>query len=369
MKVTFQRERLAKTLLFIRNAIPKKEIEPILNTLHFKDLGNGKVQIVATDLDLMSVANCEGNVEVTGEFTIPGERLLSLIAKLSGEQISFEVKDTTIYIVCGTYKAEFKTPGTENYPEVYKITEKDAVVSFKRETLLAGFKRIDFAVNEDEAKKMLMAVQISRKGMVASDGKVTAIYREEFDVDELCISSNCLKDLIAVMSASPAEDVQVFEEDAYLVFKFGADLFFTRKTSVQFPEIFNRLDAPTARDNKEIMKFKVKDLKGVLQRVSLTASEETRSVVFEAITNDTIKISAKDTKDFYSEEMVSYTSENIQNDAEEPLKLAFNYDILLEVLSKMAAEDIDLKMDIKNIRKPVRVDEGKVTILLMRSVL
>ena len=370
MKVSFPRERLAKTLLFVKNAIPKKEVEPILNNLHFKTLDENKtVQIVSTDLDLMSVATCEGTIDTAGEFTIPGQRLLSLISKLTGDTITFDIQDTTIFITCGTYKAEFKTPGTENYPDVYEITEKEALVSFKRETLLAGFKRVDFAVNEDEAKKNLMAVQISRNGMVASNGKVTAIYREKFDVDELCISSNCLKDLIAVMAASPAEDVQIFEEDAYLVFKFGDDLFFTRKTSVSFPEVFKRFDTPTEQGNKEIIKFKVKDLKAVLQRVSLTASEETRSVIFDAITNDTMKISAKDSKDFYSEETIPFTEENIKNDGETPLQLIFNYDILLEVLSKMAAEDIEFKLNIANIRVPVRVDEGKVTIFLMRSVL
>ena len=59
MKVTFKRETLAKSLQFVRNAIPRKEIEPILNSLYFKVLENNEVQIVATDYDLMSVARCK----------------------------------------------------------------------------------------------------------------------------------------------------------------------------------------------------------------------------------------------------------------------------------------------------------------------
>lgn len=377
MKLTFKREAFAKTLLFVRNAIPQKEVEPVLNNIDIKAISKESVQIVTTDLDLMSVATCPVTVEgfdesegAKNEMLIPAQRLLSLINKLTGDTIIFDQTDeATINISCGKYKADFKTQSSEGYPDVYAIANTDALTSFKRETLLAGFKRIDFAVNEDEAKKQLMAVQVSRNGMVASNGKVTAIYKESFDVDELCISSNCLKDLIAVMSASGAEDVQIFEEEAYLVFKFGNDIFFTRKTQVNFPEVFKRLDAPTAEKNKEILKFKVKDLKAVLQRVSLTASEETRSVIFDVITNDTLKISARDNKDFYSEETMSYTPDGIELDPEQPLQLAFNYDILLEVLSKMAGEDIEFKLNIANIRTPVRVEEGKLVILLMRSVI
>lgn len=370
MKFSFNREQLAKTLLFIRNAIPKKEVEPILNMIHFRTATDNQkmMQVVTTDLDLMSVGyvTCEADGAV--DVTIPGQRLLSLVAKLTGEKITFDVQDTSVFITCGSYKAEYKTPGTENYPDIYEITQKEEKTEFKREVLLAGFKRIDFAVNQDEAKKQLMAVQISDKGMVASDGKVTAVYREAFTVDELCISSNCLKDLIAVMSASPAENVKVFEEDAYLVFQFGEDLFFTRRTSVSFPDVFGRIDKPTEKNN-ELLKFKVKDLTKVLQRVSLTASEETRSVVLEFMTTDTMKISARDNKDFYSEETLKYSSENIDISGEEPLKLAFNYDLLLDVLSKMATEDITFKLNIKNIRIPCRVDDGKTTIWLMRSVI
>lgn len=369
MKVTFERKKLSAVLQFVKNSIPKKEIEPVLNSLYFKTLDDtNEVQIISTDLDLMAVARCEATIETPGAMTILGEKLLILVSRLTGEKISFDCDGKSIAIECGTYKADFKTLGTDDYPEVYKITEKESYTSFEREQILSGLRRIDFAVNEDEARKNLMAVQISKNGMVASNGKITAIYKEKFDVEELCISSNCLKDLIAVMNASSAQKIEVFEEEAYLVFKFNNDLFFTRKTSVKFPEVFEKFDAPTERSNKELLTFKVKDLKQTIQRISLTASEATKSVVFEVVTDDEMKVSAKDTKDFSSEELIKFKSDNLKTSVDKPFVLILNYQLLLEVLGKMAGEDITFKMNIENVRSPLRIEEGKTVMLMMRSL-
>ena len=366
MKFAFLRDNLANTLDFIKSAIPRKEVaEPVLNSFHFKGMEGNRVQIMATDYDLMSVAICDAESCEQGEFTIPADKLLNLIGMLSGDSILFDVQGASIFITCGTYHAEFKTLGCENYPPVLEITKKDVMVSFKRDSVLNGFRRIDFAVNSDEAKKNLMAVQVSKGGMVASNGSVTALYREGFDVDTFCISSNCLSDLIAVMAASNVEDVEIFSEDAYLVFKFGENIFFTRKTNVTFPDVFGKIDAPTKERNTQVLKFNNKELKSVLTRISLTAPDDTRVVKFELVSGDQIKVSAKDNKDFSSEEMVSYQSEGF--DATDNVELYFNYALILEVLSKMASETIEFKFDFDNIRMPVRIDEDKTTVFLMRS--
>lgn len=367
MEIKFEKDKLAQALLFVRNAIPTKEVEPILNMLYFKTLEDGQVQIASTDLDLMAVVCVKAEVITPGDVTVPGKKLLSLVSKLSGDHLVMKSEGNSIFISCGAYKGEFKTPGTEDYPEINKITQQEPLATFKREVILSGLNRIDFAVNEDEAKKQLMAVELSDKGMVASNGKVTALYRESFCQSKINISANCLRDLVAVMKASAAETVEVFEEDAYLVFRFDKDVFFTRKISVDFPDVYKRIDAPTAKNNQSL-KFKVKDLMAVLRRVSLTASEETRSVVFTLLTDEEIQLSAEDNKDFHSEEVMKVTTKDIPLDEEKPFQVRFNYDLLLEILSKMAGEEIEITMQ-ENLRIPCRIEEGKVTIFLMRSVI
>ncbi len=368
MRFEFVRSNLSSTLDFIKAAIPRKEVaEPVLNSFHFKGLENNKVQLMATDYDLMSVAICDAEFCDIGEFTIPADKLLSLIGLLTGDKISFDVQESSIYIKCGSYSGEFKTLGCENYPPVFEITNTQSILSFTKDKVLNGFKRIDFAVNQDAAKKNLMAVQVSKDGMVASNGSVTAVYREHFDVNTFCISSSCLSDLISVMSISPVEQVDIFEEDAYLVFKFGDSTFFTRKTNITFPDVFGKIDGPTNENNKQLLSFRNAELANALKRISLTAPDDTRIVKFELNGDNTAKISARDNKNFFSEEVIPYTAESFDISQENPVQIYFNYSLILDVLSKLDSETVTFKFNFENIRMPVRIDDGNITVFVMRS--
>jgi DNA polymerase III sliding clamp (beta) subunit (PCNA family) len=168
------------------------------------------------------------------------------------------------------------------------------------------------------------------------------------------------------MDAATADEVEIFEEDAYLVFKFQSNIFFTRKVSVQFPDVWKRIDGPTKEGNTQLLTFKVKTLKEVVQRVALTAAEDTCAMVMTLITSTDLKVSAKDSKDFSSEEVTQVKTDGIEL-GEEPLEFGINYSYLLEILSKVSGEEVTLKMS-DNIRTPMRIDEGKCTIFVMRSL-
>lgn len=363
MKITFDRAKFAQTLLFVKNSIPKKEIEPILNNIYLKTLPDGKVQLVSTDLDLMAVAYVPATIDQEGEMTVPGQKLISLVGKLSGEKITLELVDTDINITCGSYSGVFKTAGTESYPTVREILDQPKVIVFTKASISQAFKRIRFAVNEDEARKNLMAVQITHNGMVATNGKVTALYREDFGIDELYISSNCLTDLIAVVESSPAENIEVYGDDAYLIFKLGEDIFFTRKTSVKFPDVFGKIDAPTKDGNNKKIKFKVKDLKSAINRIALTASDESRAIRIKLTAADYMEISSEDSKGFSGKETIPVVTSGVESD----FSILFNYEYVVEILGKYATEDIEFRVN-DNIRMPVRVDEGKFTAFLMQLV-
>lgn len=363
MKIILDRQKLAKILLFIKNSIPKKEIEPILNSIYFKTLDDGKVQLVSTDLDLMAVGFVDAVIEEQGEVTIPGNKFISLVSKLSGEKIVINQKDTDVDIICGTYSGKFKTSDTASFPEARKILSQEKIVSFKKEVISSAFKRIKFAVNQDEARKNLLAVQITKNGMVATNGKVTALFREAFNIEELYISSNSLNDLISVVDASSAETIEVYEDEAYLIFKLGEDIFFTRKTSVKFPDVFNKIDAPTKQNNTQKIKFKVKDLKSAISRISLTSSEDSKLITLKVVGPEHIEISAQDSKGFSSKETITLLSTNVDVGFE----VNFNYEFILEILGKYASEDIEISLN-PNIRMPARIEEEKFTCLLMQLV-
>ena len=167
MKFVVERQQLHQKLAFLKYAIPKKEIEPVLNNFLFSPVEGDPttLQVVSTDLDLMSVTFIKTQVLENPEpITIPAAKLLSLVSKLKGDVISFELNGTDINIECGSYSGTFKTVGIEKYPDIRKITE-EKISSLDKAKAVQGFKRIKFAVGTDEAKKQLMAVHIKEDAL------------------------------------------------------------------------------------------------------------------------------------------------------------------------------------------------------------
>lgn len=374
MKFVVERQQLHQKLAFLKYAIPKKEIEPVLNNFLFSPVEGDPttLQVVSTDLDLMSVTFIKvQSLENPEPITIPAAKLLSLVSKLKGDVISFELDGTDINIACGSYSGTFKTVGTDKYPDIRKITE-EKISSLDRAKAIQGFKRIKFAVGTDEAKKQLMAVHIKADAMIASNGRVTAIYREDFGLNDLIISSTCLGDLISVLEASKAETMDIYMDSAYIIFKLGEDIFFTRQTTIQFPDVSNRIDKPSIASNKIGLTFKIGALRDSISRIMLTANEDSRSVHFEMLDSSHFEISAFDGKGFKSKEILEFKLSILEPEAgqeklAQPTELSFNVnaDIVLEVLSKLSAEDVLVTL-CDNIRIPLRIDEAKFSCFLMR---
>ena len=89
MRIVFDKSALQSTLSFAKMALPKKEIEPILNEFHCTIIDNNKLQIVTTDTDLMAVTTIEAAIqgEIGSSITIPGKKFMDLINRLSSDKI------------------------------------------------------------------------------------------------------------------------------------------------------------------------------------------------------------------------------------------------------------------------------------------
>ena len=138
MQITFNRTKLNQVLYFVKHSIPTKEIEPVLNNLYFKTVSGGKVQVVSTDYDLMAIAECDATYSEEAAFTVPAAKLLSLVQKLNGEFIVFDVDETQIKITCDSYEGTFPTIDAETYPEIKTLMDTSKAATLERKMLSHG---------------------------------------------------------------------------------------------------------------------------------------------------------------------------------------------------------------------------------------
>ena len=128
--------------------------------------------------------------------------------------------------------------------------------------------------------------------------------------------------------------------------------------------MFGRIDAKAIEKNTNTLSFSVKSLKSSIQRIALTASEDTKLVKFTLEAADKVRVASYD-KTMSSSELIDAKFPQELLTGENKVELSFNYDYLLSILCKYASEDIEFKFA-EDIRIPVSINEANWTAYVMR---
>lgn len=366
MKFTIPVSQFASVLSFVKLSLPKKDIEPVLKSILIKSIDSDKLLISSTDLDLCSVAYTSTPVVEQGEILLNGEKLLSLVSRLPEGDLSISTEGQEINFSCGSYHGTFPMADSEGYPEVKQIIEENQSTVLNRQALLYALKRLEFAVCHEEVLKNLCCVEISPRGIVSSDSKVTVIYRENFNVPEnIYISSNCVRDLIGVLDTFDVDDVEIFYDDAYIIFRLGGNIFFTRRISCKFPDVYTKILDRT-ENNPISITFRVKEFSNVINRVSLSAPETTKAVTIKKTPSGSAVLGASSGSGFSATEELEFDTKNFPE--EEDFYLAYNFDYLKKILARFSQEEITLRFA-SNIKVPTRIEDDKIVIFLMQTLI
>lgn len=366
MKFTIPVSQLTSVLSFVKLSLPKKDIEPVLKSILIKSVDSNKLLVSSTDLDLCSVAYTETQIDEQGEILLNGEKLLALVSRLSEGDLVISTNEQEVHFSCGSYHGVFPMADSEGYPEVKQIIDQNKSTTLNRQALLYALKRLEFAVCHEEVLKNLCCVEISPRGIVSSDSKVTAIYRESFNIPEnIYISSNCVRDLIGVLDSFDVENVEIFYDEAYIIFRLGENIFFTRRISCKFPDVYTKILDRT-ENNPIAVTFRVKELSNVINRVSLAAPETTKAVVIRKSEANDAVLSASSGSGFSAKESLEFDTKGYPEDPE--FYLAYNFDYLKKILARFSQEEITLKLA-SNIKIPTRIEDDKIVIFLMQTLI
>lgn len=365
MKIKFNKSTLLNSLAFSKLAFPKKEIEPILNELHLTVISSDKIQVVTTDTDLMALNVVSAFVEdadVGDVITVPGKKFIDLLNRLSSDTVELVITDNDIQIFSGSYYGEFKSLGVEGYPDIRKIQEGLQPITINRSLLLTALQKVGCAVNDEEARKQLSAVELSDYGVVATNGAVCAVFMEPLVQEKMYISASCVSDLTSVLNIfKNFDNVEVYADESFLIFRFGESIFFSRLIAVKFPDVQRRVDLPSRKAVNRSLTFKTKEFEKALNRVSLSSPDDSKAIRISFKEDNAITLSAIDANGFKGAESVPAITENLEKGED----YLFNYSVLQDLIKQLAAETFKMELS-TNIRIPARIQENKVLYLLMR---
>jgi len=320
---------------------------PILSGLKMETKGN-RLHISTTDLE--RAIRCEIPIEnnVNDETAVLNGTVLSQIAAHlpQDEKITIRTDSqdgTVVKLRCGEAMFDLPTLPTEDYPKIPSRPEKKiAVIETKRfhnsldqtafsslkaaETTRLSLTGVDIVL-KDNALKM-----IATNGYRLALKKVEA--KEVLEEGEYLIEASVLTDLDRVLSQLEADTVELYKGEGQLFFQASGTIFMAKTIAEEFPDF----DRVIPKENQISLVFDRHALLDALQRIEITAAEESGAVVFRATDEESavqINSSSKDKGE--AAERV-----RLKKVPSGTIEISFKAEYLIEVLKRMASTEIAL---------------------------
>jgi len=149
---------------------------------------------------------------------------------------------------------------------------------------------------------------------------------------EYLIDASVLTDLDRVLSQLQADSVDIYRGDGQLFFHAAGMTFMARTIAEEFPDF----DRVIPKDNQISLIFDRKSLLEALQRIEITAAEDSGAISLKAMPEESAVIVTSSSRDKgEAEERV-----RLQNVPSEGVEISFNANLLIDGLKHLASEEV-----------------------------
>jgi DNA polymerase-3 subunit beta len=333
--------RLASYALGTRSSMP------ILAGLKMEIVGS-HLSLQATDLE--RAVRCEIPIENRGgdEAAVLNGAILNQIATHlpADDKITFrtdEGKGNTVALRCGEALFDLPTLPVQDYPEV-AVLPATKIATINAVDFHHGLEHTAFAaLKAGETTRMsLTGVDLVLKGdqlrMVATNGyrlAVKTIHVAECEEEgEYLVEASALTDLDRVLAQIDSPTLELRRGEGQLFFHAGSVTFTARTIGEEFPD-FERV---IPRDNPISLTFERRALLETLQRIQITAAEDSGAITVVAGTDEAavrIRSSSKDKGE--AEERV-----RLKKTPQKPIEISFRAEYIIDVLKRLASDTVTI---------------------------
>lgn len=342
MKVVVERATLLKALGHVQSVVERRNTIPILSNVYLSAEGSS-LRLMATDLDLQIVEEIDVMVETAGATTVPAHTLFDIVRKVAdGSQITLDAQAQNMAVTAGRARFQLQTLPREDFPV---IGESDLPTSFSlpAETLVMLIDRTRFAISTEETRYYLNGIFFHTPAdggtlrAVATDGHRLA--RVEIPCPEgaagmpdIIVPRKCVAELRKLLDEREG-DVEIALSDNKIRFSIGAAVLTSKLIDGTFPD-YSRV-IPTANDR--LLRIDPEVLAEGVDRVTAIASEKTRAVKM-SFDQDKVILSVT------SPENGTASEEVVAEYGSEPFDVGFNSRYLLDILSQVDSDIVDVHM-------------------------
>jgi DNA polymerase-3 subunit beta len=369
MKFIVNSVYLLKQLSNINGVITTNPVVPILENFLF-ELDKGGLTVTASDLQTSMITELQVESKEKGSIAVPARILLETLKNLPEQPVTFSIDESSYSIEIISDNGRYKLSGENatDFPKVPSVSN-DFSAEVSSDVLSRAINNTIFATSNDELRPAMTGVYINlgdqNTTFVSTDGHRLVRYRRS---DVKSDNGNAIiiprKALNLLKTTLPAENTPVSLDFnmSNAFFRFGNIKMICRLIDERFPDFENVI--PTG--NHIRMTIDRSELLGALKRISIYANKTTHQVRLK-ITGSELQISAEDL-DFSNEANERLSCEHDGEDIE----IGFNARFLIEMLSNIDSDKIQLTMSAPNkagVILPAEKDQGEDILMLVMPVM
>jgi len=322
---------------------------PILGGVKLTVRGES-LELYATDLErALSCTVPIKNSGPDGSTVLNGSVFVRIAQHLpEDEEIQIKGSDsdsTVVHLSCGETSFDLPTLPVEDYPEAFSLPDTK-VAALEAAKFHRALEQTSFAALKagETTRLSLTGVAIVLKDgaakLVATNGYRLSLktidVTEILEEGEFLVEAGVLGDLDRVLSQLGVDEVVLFRGEGQLYFQAGDVVFMAKTIAEEFPD-FERV---IPKDNPIALSFNRRALYDTLQRMAITAAEESGAVTVRASSEETaVRISSSSKDKGEGEERV-----RLATAPESDIDVAFKAEYLLDALKRMDSEEIALHL-------------------------
>lgn len=351
MKLTVLQENLIKGLNTASRFVATRPQLPILNNV-LLITDKGRLKISATNLETGVNLWLGANVEKEGQLAVPARILTEFVTSLPTDKVNLEVKESQLFLNCGSFKASFNGLPPAEFPQIPTLKGR-AEIKFEGEALAEVINQVAFAAAADETRPVLSGVLLTVKNnrltLVATDGYRLSVKTfkkagkkkpawnkiKEFKKG-LVVPARTLTEVARAINDAENKECQlsVTPQANQAIFALPEAEIVSRLLEGSFPDWEKIL--PEESTTKLTL-----DLEPVLRAVRMAAvfARESANIVRFEAAKDTLKVAANTAQVGQNVSTLEAETEGKQ------VKIAFNSRYLLDFLNALGKDRFCLKLN------------------------
>ncbi len=361
MKFIIEKTNFLKLLSHANNVVERRNTLLILSNILI-EADDNRIRITATDMDMEVIEEVEAQIIEAGKTTIPAQPVFEYVGKLDdGAQIEGEVMKDRNVMMLRSGKSSFTQPTmpADDFPimdnadfthhfsmnaallgSIFSRAKTSMSVEETRFYLNGVFLHALEAVEEGDADQQRLSPRFkppttSKLRIVATDGH--RMVRIETDLPdgasgmpEVIVPRKAVTDLARLLENSE-DSVKIGLSNTKMQFEFDGLMIKTKLVDGKFPDYEHVIPL----DNNQLLEFNRREVRNVLDRVSIAATERSKTVKM-ALEHGRATVSSVSNEVGHAEDELIVEFEGT------PLTIGFNSRYMSDILSNLTSDQVQL---------------------------